>query len=284
MVNEDINFSFVPLTEIVSCDKFICDNVQWQFTFNRARPEQFMLAPTIDTAQGSYYFDVSDFYMTVNFVKPMIELHNTLQSALNDPNKFTNFQIKRNEVVTCQIIKDNTTFNWANTFNRTQVPAMTLMKIVPTVSKSGNYKRDPYFFPNCSVKHVQMMINGENVPQLPYSPNFKTGEVIREFNAFYDNLSIRKNSNMASLDMTVEHFIKGSTIWVWDLSPDSCAMAHSNHTPRQGVVSFTLHFDDPLPENMTCVVMAIYHDGIIIDMNRKPSLLSTYGARATSFG
>jgi len=196
-----------------------------------------------------------------------------IQKALT--REIASYDISRTAITTSQAYRGSQVFNWATAILQNLLPTSVAVFITRTSARNGQTTSDPFYFPHLNMTYVQLMINGSNYPLQPYQPDFKKGHFTREYSALFDNMGFSSLKGKGSIDMTLEHFLKGSTVFVWDLNPDSCAGAHKNHSPKQGTIGLNINFADALTENYTVNLLSVYKDSILVDSQRIPRLAST---------
>ena len=128
----------------------------------------------------------------------------------------------------------------------------------------GN-QTNPFNFQHFSVNQLAMYVNGELVPNKKYTPNFTTGEYIREFVGLYEGLN--KYLKTINFDLSLNEFGNGFTIYVFDLTPDSLS-ADCHAVPRKGAVRLDLQFATAPATSIAAIIYAEYDSMIEIDKYR----------------
>ena len=274
MTDKEFEMTFQPLTELSNIDKFGIDNVTWQFTYYRQDPEFYMLSAVEDTV-GRYSFDITDMYMTMDFVAPIPSLQNKIQTILESRPWVS--PIIRTDILSSQISATANNHIYNNIFSSIQLPDQLFAITVDTEAKNGTLTKNPFYFWHANVTNMKLNIDGNNIPPEPLTPDFTNDRFTRSFRELYQNISIGYNN--VSLDIGYEAFKKGSTIWAWDLNKDSCGGGHHNHSVMQGSSSLALTFSRPPARNLTLVIMGVYRDKLIIAKDRVPQLESIHGVQ-----
>ena len=104
------------------------------------------------------------------------------------------------------------------------LPKTLVVVQVDTAALHGGFKSNPFNFKHNKLNRINLRVNGTSVPSDGYRPDFTNDLVMREYNALFMNTGIYRvdRGNCVSL----EAFKGGSTIMVWDLTEDKCAMHH----------------------------------------------------------
>ena len=114
-----------------------------------------------------------------------------------------------------------------------EIPERIILALVNDSDLVGGNQTNPFNFQHFSVNQLAMYVNGELVPNKKYTPNFATGEYIREFVGMYEGLN--KYLKPQTFDLSLAEYGNGYTIYVFDLSPDSLS-ADCHAVPRKGAV------------------------------------------------
>lgn len=135
------------------------------------------------------------------------------------------------------------------------IPKKIIFFMVETKAFDGDPHKSPYYFPNCKVNEIQVSVNNELFPNNPMKMDFTKLDVSEAYNWFLDNEGFKNSSE--SCRVTYSHWVNGLTYHSFDLRPDRCNGAHI-HKKKTGQLSIKFKLDQPLTENHTMMVCAIY--------------------------
>jgi len=95
---------------------------------------------------------------------------------------------------------------------------------VDTAALHGGFKSNPFNFKHNSINRVNLRVNGTSVPSDGFRPDFTKDLVMREYNSLFMNTGLYRVDRGNCI--TYEAFKGGSTLFIWDLTFDRCAMHH----------------------------------------------------------
>jgi len=145
---------------------------------------------------------------------------------------------------------------------RGKLPRGCLFCFVKSDAFNGSFATNPFLFPHYNVSGVSLVVNGSPYPASSFRPNFATGNCMREYMHFHDNLGIYHGNETNGIDY--DTFVKNTVIFPFDLSPDLCNSYH-RHIENSGFVDLDLQFRVALPHNVTVIIYATYNEKITID-------------------
>jgi hypothetical protein len=142
------------------------------------------------------------------------------------------------------------------------LPRQILMAIVKSTRVNGRKTENPFKFEHYDLSYVNLRIDGQNCPPTPYQPNFTTGLINRELRALYDNIGVLTSAS--GCNMTRDMFLRGYTLFAWDLTPDACNGWHIHDDEGGRTVDLDLQFRVAIPEPSNIILYATYESGVKI--------------------
>lgn len=147
------------------------------------------------------------------------------------------------------IAAGSTTFHWENLFQG-QKPNKVVVGFVMSPSTSGNYVINPLDFLNCNITSICLYADGMSVMGNPLKLDFNKGaSIVRA----YTNLFVLTNkwNQNAGICITREQFVRGSTLFAFDLNP-----YFHDFIPllQYGNVKLEVQFGTALTETILCIV------------------------------
>ena len=145
------------------------------------------------------------------------------------------------------------------------LPKQILVGFVDTDAYVGNYKKNPFNFEHFNLNSINIKVNGLRVPQEPLKPDFANKVVGRSLNHLFMNTG--KFRSQAGSCIHIDNFVKGATLFAWDLRPDQCNGYH-RHTGRDGALELEMGWSSNLDKPITVLVYSIRDQVVSIDPNR----------------
>ena len=143
------------------------------------------------------------------------------------------------------------------------IPKSFVFGLVDVDAANGTYDKNPYNFAHFGVKNVSLTANGEEIPfkqlVLKYPENAdgsvdstdKKLDFVEAYNTLFSGTG--KIYSNAGLDITLEEYPGGYTLYAFDLTPDMCNSTDYFNTVQRGSLSLALDIgDDKKPLGMVC--------------------------------
>ena len=288
--SEEFDFAMQLPTELTNIPSIFIDDMDYQFVFHRNTAEFcLMIDPEHhNNAEGTYAISLQDFKMTVRYMIPAPAVQTWIQNKIL--NKNSNYDFVRTDVMSRQIGTGVTEFEFSNIFSASTLPDQLFMFLVDSQAKNGLITKNPFYFEHGFMNNVVLQFNGSNIPDQPYTPRFfnkadkQNPVVARELRGLFDNIHLLYANE--GLAFNRERFNYGQTIMAWDLNPDLCGGGHRNHKRLEGNLALRIKFDPtkvPREQNLTCCVMGVFRDKLVITQDRLPIIKSTYDEMQLTF-
>ena len=135
------------------------------------------------------------------------------------------------------------------------LPKSIIIAQVATDSAEGELSKNPFNFHHFNLSRLSLRVNGRAIPSDDYTPDFSKKLVHREYFSLFANTGVggSDRGNMISL----AGFLKGSTIFPYDLTPDMCNSAHF-HEGVPGEITLDLHWTEALTQPITVLALCVY--------------------------
>ena len=128
-----------------------------------------------------------------------------------------NYVISRNEIRQFIIPKGLVTYPLDNIVNGA-LPRRMILAMVDNSAQNGSFKQDPFKIQHFNVNYISVSVNSDNYPSIPYRPDFERKLCAREYRDLFNGLNQVGVRPVPSI--TYESFIDGSTLFVFNFSPD----------------------------------------------------------------
>jgi hypothetical protein len=135
------------------------------------------------------------------------------------------------------------------------LPKSVIFALANSQAVSGAVGKNPFHFPHANLSEIALYVNNEQFPAEQYRPNFADELIVREYNALFRNTGIHHSDSGTTLSMS--HWLGGSTMYAWDLTPDQCNGYHS-HFSITGDMSIKMAFRVGTTEELTAIIIGIF--------------------------
>ena len=166
-------------------------------------------------------------------------------------------------------------FNLAKGINNTvinnvflgELPSRMIIGFVKSEAFNGSLKLNPFEFNHYDVDYLSLQVNGQFVPQIPYTPDFDKKFARREYMGLLETV-LGDCFDKQSIGLSYEEFLDGKTFFGFTLQPNAAGPNQSVPPKETGYINIHLKFKKPLPDNITCLVWAEFQNTIEIDSSR----------------
>jgi hypothetical protein len=155
-------------------------------------------------------------------------------------------------------------------------PKAIILGLVEHESYCGKLEKSPYNFQHFNVNRVELTNNTFHLPGSPMTPNFEKQLIAREY--YHMFLALGKQGVFNDDNgITMKNWAHGSTLFCFNLAPDSCLSGHSQPAKLTNIV-LTLSFAKPIDKPIQLICLAIYDTHIEMTGNRLWQLDPTQAA------
>jgi len=241
--------------ELAAFDKVMATGLTFDLSFNLNHAGNILQR----TGTDEYQIQYDDFYLTFDRVVLAPSIHASIERTLSS-GKTISYNYVKGLLRTKQVPLGESNVIWQNLSHST-LPETIAICMVDSLAFNGAYDKNPYNFQHFNLKEIVLRVNSRSIPIQPIQCDFSNKEAIRAYRHFMDNIGI-KNSNSPTL-VSYEDFLEGSTMFVFDLTPDMCANYHS-HKRETGVIELDIQFHSALTKGMTIYALCNYTDHVFI--------------------
>lgn len=164
------------------------------------------------------------------------------------------------------LISQNSTNANINNIFQDHLPRQLIFGMIDQQRVDGRKNLSPFYFEPFNVHYINLKINGQNCPPIPYQPDFHNNLISRELRALYDNIGVHTGDTNISISR--EAFKEGMTFFAYDLTPDLCNGWHIHDIPGR-TLDLELQFREPLAAPINLIVYASFETSFVIDKDRK---------------
>jgi hypothetical protein len=135
---------------------------------------------------------------------------------------------------------------------------------------NGDVTANPFVFQNFNLNLLNLRINGNPFHSRPFTPNYTTGDYIREYRNLFDHGGCQHSNNCINIGF--KEFKTNSNFYLFDFTPDLCNSFH-HHATKHGHIDVELGWSTPLASNIYMIIYSSHKQTLVIDGNRNVSLL-----------
>lgn len=246
-----------PLDFLKTC-KFIPAGLTMAFKVKRATDEFLLMS---DHATEKYKMHIEKMELDLHYLDPADHIISDHQRKLQ-AGQFIMLPFNKTIIKTFINSVKTSTYDERNLFFGT-LPKVALIGIMPHANFNGTMSTNGLHFTNQLVKNLYLKINGGNqIPQNGYSQDFSKDLCVRSFRTFQNNIGVNYRDVGNSIDYAL--WMKGITIYSFDLTPDSCAGFH-RHEKREGHIDLHIEFDTTPTVPLVIVAIGVYDAVMGID-------------------
>lgn len=140
-----------------------------------------------------------------------------------------------------------------------KLPRQVVLGLVSSTAMVGRTDKNPYKFHHFDVNRINLRHEGNTIPSVPYEPDYTNELYIRELRGLFDNIGITTDNT--GIYVTRESFLRGSTLYAFDLTGDRCNGAHI-HTAMSGNIDVEISFKVATPEGVDVICYGVYENTV----------------------
>jgi len=239
-------------TELTSLDRYLVPGLDMTFVFSLNDPGFYLQTLPGDTTK--YSIDFEDFYLSFDRILLSEHIDKAIESKLKSKNAI--YPVHRGTLRTKQIPANEHNALWQSMYTGS-LPETVTICMIDSKAFNGDKEKNIFNFQHFNLESIVLRVNSQSVPGQPLVCDFGKDEAIRAYRHFFDNVGVN-NSNNPSL-MTYEDFLKGATIFPFDLTPDKCALFHG-HIKQNGGIELDIKFKSALTTGITILALCSYTD------------------------
>ena len=152
------------------------------------------------------------------------------------------------------------------------LPKSIVIGMVDNYAFTGEYEKNPFAFKHYDLEYLAFYVDGKQFPAKPLQPQYLTGSAVREFHQLALATGKHLKNNALSIDR--EDFLKGYTLYAFNLTPDEECAQHLSLI-KSGNLRLETRFRQPLAQTINLIVYAIF-DSVIEVSNHRQVLIDYY--------
>lgn len=260
VVDHPLHFSIPLHADVFQISRYLPPHTVVKVILSRQRDEFSLFSLEEDT---DYMIEFQQLRIRAKYINAN-QAHMNKQTDKMSRNLGALYPIQRTVIKTSVINKASTTFQWDNLLS--SIPTCLVIGMVDSDSYNGMLSKNSFLFKHNGVKDFKLVIDGHRTPVGYPLTTWTEGST---WHPWYNQLTeaVLGQQNAGNC-ITPEHFIGGSTLFVFDMTPDNCLSFH-RHEQRLGQVNALMEFSAELAKPTTVIAMAIYQDEISLFANKQ---------------
>ena len=234
------------MADICQQNRLILNGVEIRIRLWPAK-DQFQLLSKVENADFKMVLEEATLKVCKVTPTPSLLLAHT--AALKESSAL--YPYRKTQIKTFNIASGQYSFHTGDLF-QSNTPTHLVVAMVSSKAFSGDYSLNPYNMKNYKLNSLAVRLDDESLPGKPLRMNFPAHNYISAYHMMFAGLN--KAGEDWSNSITREEYPYGHAFFVYDLLPGD----GKDHTPNLEATSVTVEgtFDEPLPENITVVILA----------------------------
>jgi len=253
---------YLPMLEQ---SKALVGGANLKFRFLPNDPTFYLMCGNELRVTAVNFLDASLYLHRSKISRPILEGH---LKALEISN--AKYPIRESFVVPTTINK-GTIDKILDNIHNGQLPRRAFVTFVSHNAFNGAYMLNPFNYQHYGLNHLAFYLNGIQYPEKAFTPNFTTGNYVREYLSLFE--STNQEDGDCCINITRENFPKGNAIFAFNFAPDHssgcCSTGYANPV-NFGSSRLHLRFSEALKEAITVLVYLEYDSILEIDKERNP--------------
>ena len=191
-------------------------------------------------------------------INPEIEMEHAfgLSKQLN-----AQYPIQHTEVLSTTIASGSAGHRADNLFYG-KVPKTIILGMVSNDAYNASYAKNPFNFQHFNLNSLRLLLNGDEIPFQPFTPDFATKKCLKEYMSLYQSLG----DSDRTLAISYDEWLNGYTLFVFNLSPDlsNNPQFHANLMNMR----LDMKFSQALAAPITLLLHATFDANIFVNENR----------------
>jgi hypothetical protein len=263
--SKTFHFSTPLHVDMFACEKYLAPGCELKLKFIKNEDKFCIIAK----GTTKYKIDVSELRLYVRHITvnpKILAKHNDLFNKGNKP--VYDFSTSKIKVQT--VAQGALSAHFNNVINGA-LPKQLVICFVRTAAFEGDQTLNPYNFEHFDISQFALRVNGSTLPATVFTPNFTTGDYLREYRHMVDNSGIGAGNN--SNGLTPKDFEGGKFFLCYDLSAEYCNGFHL-HPTFTGNIDIEMSFKKVTPCNINMLIYGSYSGALVLDKDRKPRLVN----------
>ncbi|ESO88069.1 hypothetical protein LOTGIDRAFT_145931 [Lottia gigantea] len=241
-------------------DRYLIDGVDVRIQLERQQPKFYLMW---NENNETYKVELIKAYLEVPFVTLAPSTYTRIAEQLQSNN--AKYPLKRVVVKDIRIPSRRRFHVLDNLFINEVLPKRLILGLVENDSYDGNSIKNPFKYHHHRLEYIKLMKNGDVVEE--YFMDLPNKQATTPYLDLMKRVGILNSKE--DLDMSYNDYIKGYTLFGFDLTNDHGADQVNFHPKSSGSVSLELRFENAPPNPLNLLLFAEYDNVLEIDVNRQ---------------
>ena len=143
-----------------------------------------------------------------------------------------------------------------------QTPKMLIVGCLEHEAFNGSMTKNPFNFQHFDLNKIGLYRDGELVPGQIFQPDYENNKFLHAYVNTMNAMSYFNTDD--SNGMTIEHFKKGYTLYVFDLTPDANCNSPYRSIVKNSTLRLEMNFAKSLPSAINVMLFAVFDSKIEI--------------------
>lgn len=265
-INKEFTLYGKLFLDLAGQDKLLLNGTNMRLALQLNKPEFMFFCSTANTTVTISLKDVKLYVLKKKATSAQMEITKKMLEKSS-----AKYSIRRVEVRNHIITAGTSSVSLDNVFSGT-LPSRLIVGFVENAALTGTLSKNPFNFKHFHLNHASAIVNGEEVPRVPFRPDFANDLYQREYFELFHGIS--KIYPGPKCDLTEKMYKDGHTLLCFNLTADGSDSSHGHFNPiRRGTVRIDLKFAKALSQVTSVVVFAEFDGIITIDKERNVETL-----------
>ncbi|GIX99585.1 hypothetical protein CDAR_26361 [Caerostris darwini] len=153
-----------------------------------------------------------------------------------------------------------------------QMPKRIIVGCADNDAFHGTFEKSPFEFKHNHMNFIGIYVDGQPKPHAPLELNFDKNNYIKGYHSLFSGTE--KIGHDQGLFISREDYIKGNTLFAFNLSPDLCNGDHLNLI-KQSNLRLEIKFSQSLSQTISVIVFAEFDN--VMEINKTRNILVDFG-------
>lgn len=245
--------------DVFNMQKWLISGVNMKINFDLEKKEFYLMNVKEETKSELKIIEASVLVRYLQISPTMLLAHHKMLQNQNIPYNF-----KRTVMKNFLIPSNVNGHNIENVFSG-QLPTNLLIVFVENDAFFGKTNKNPFNFKHFNLSHLQLNVNGNNVPSQPLTMNSDSNLIAK---AYHDlHLGLNYANKDFGIMFTETSFLNGFAIFAFDLTPTKTPNV-INLMSENGILKVDLKFRKPLPSPASMLVYAEFNNSFEVTSSK----------------
>lgn len=253
------------LLDMMLQNRYLLPNTNFKvaLTCNKAEFQtSIYTATSVDPRTKAVKVKIENIQLKVRRVKGLPSFIQSIEDNLLTQN--ATYPVQHTVMKTFTISQGLQSYNCQNLFTG-QLPKLIFLALVRNDAYNGAYVQNPFNFQHFNVNSIKLGDSSGTANFLELTPNFTTGNVAVEYNQLMRTLGLYNKSD--SVDISLNEFKNGYTIYGFNLTPDLHASGHAQIS-RNATINLDIGFSTATTTPINIITMGIFDGRVQVTKNR----------------